>query len=83
MIGEEDKRHYVLIKDFNSSMYDHSLRRGKESFCRYNLQAFNTKEILKRHSKDCFKINDKKMTIMSKNSECFKLKNYEKKNYRL
>ena len=33
MIGEEDKLHYVLIKDFNTFVYDHVLRRGRKHFC--------------------------------------------------
>ena len=30
--GEEGKRHYVIIKDFNTFMYDHSLHCGKNLF---------------------------------------------------
>ena len=51
LIGKEGKRHYVLIKDFNMFMYDHSLHRGKKQFYCYCLQALITKEILKRHIK--------------------------------
>ena len=29
LIGEEEKRHYVLAKDFNRFMSDHTLHRGK------------------------------------------------------
>ena len=35
LIGEEGKRHYVLIKDFSTFMYDHALHHGKKDFCRY------------------------------------------------
>ena len=59
LIGEKGKRHYVLIKDFNAFMYDHTLHRGRKHFCCYCLQSFSTEEILKHHIKDCFKINDK------------------------
>ena len=69
-IGEERKRQYVLIKDFNTFMYDHTLRRGRKHFCHYCLRAFSTEEILKRHIKDCFKINCKQRIIMP---EYFKL----------
>ena len=31
LIGEESKRHYVLIKDFNTFMYDNTLIRGKKT----------------------------------------------------
>ena len=57
LIGVEGKRHYVLIKDSNTFMYDHTLHPVRKHLCRYCLQAFNAAEILKRHIKDCFKIN--------------------------
>ena len=31
LVGEE-KKHFVLIKDFNRFMYDHSLHRGRKHF---------------------------------------------------
>ena len=34
---EKDKRHYVLIKDFNTFMYNHTLHHGKNRFCHYCL----------------------------------------------
>ena len=36
-IGEENKKHYVLIRDFNKFMYGHTLHRGRKHFCRYCL----------------------------------------------
>ena len=60
LIGEGEKKHYDLIKGSNRFMYDHSLHRGRKHFCRYCFHAFITEEILKRHIKDCFKINGKK-----------------------
>ena len=50
----------------------------KKKFCRYWLQAFSTEEILKRHIKDCFKINGKQR-IMSKKDEYFYVKYHERK----
>ena len=32
LIGEGEKKHYVLIKDFNTFMYDHTLHHGRERF---------------------------------------------------
>ena len=77
MIGEKGKRHNVLIKNFNTFMYDHTLHCGRKHFCHYCLQAFSTEEILKRHIKDCFKINGKQIVIMPKKGEYVKFKNYE------
>ena len=48
-------------------------------FCRYCLQASSTEEILKSQIKDCFKINDKKRTIMPGKGEYIKFKNYKRK----
>ena len=56
-------------------MYDHTLHRGRKDFCLYCLETFSTEEMLKRHIKDCFKINGKKMFKMPKNSEYVKFKN--------
>ena len=69
MIEEEGKKQYVLIKDFNTFMYDHALRWGRKIFCYYCLQAFSTEEMLKRHIKNCFKINDKQRIQMPKKYE--------------
>ena len=66
MIGEEGKRHYVFIKDFNTFMYNHTLRRVRKHFCRYCLQSFRSARKLKCHIKNCFKINDKQSVKMLK-----------------
>ena len=60
-------------------MYDHSLHRERKHFFRYCLHAFITEEILKRHIKDCFKINGKQRIIMSKKGEFVKFKNFDRK----
>ena len=31
-IEEKGKKHYILIKDFNTFMYDHTLHRGRKYF---------------------------------------------------
>ena len=73
LIGEEGKTDYVLIKDFNSFMYDHC---GRKHIYRYCLQYFSTEEILKFHMKDCFNINVIGRIIMSKKAEYVNFKNY-------
>ena len=78
LIGEGEKKHYVLIKDFNTFMYDHSLHRGRKHFCRYCLKACRTEKILKSHIKDCFKINSKQNIKIPKNGKYIKFKIYEK-----
>ena len=66
MIGKGEKEHYVLIKDFNTFMYDYVLHRERKHFCRYCFQAFRTKEKLKYYIKHCFKINGNQTIKMPK-----------------
>ena len=73
LIGEQGKRHYVLIKDFNTFMYNHTLHRGSKHVCHCCLQAFSTKGILKCHVKDMLKIDLKLM--VSKEVRCLKKTN--------
>ena len=47
LIGEEGKRHYVLMKDFYTYVYDHILHFGRNIFCCYCLQAFSTEKNIK------------------------------------
>ena len=60
-------------------MYNQQLYRGRKHFCRYCLPAFSTEESLKRHIKDCFKINDKQTIKMPKEGEYVKFKNFARK----
>ena len=76
---EEGEKHYVLIKDFNKFMYDHSLNCRRKHFCRYCLHAFITEEILKHHIKNCFKINGKQKIKMPEIGEYVKFQNFERK----
>ena len=78
MIRKEGKRHYVLIKDFKTFMYNHTLHCGRKDFCWYCLQALSTEEILKSDIKDFFKINGKRKIIMPEKGEFVKLKKYKR-----
>ena len=44
--------HYVLTKDFNTFIYDHTSYRSRKHSCLYCLQAYSIAEILKHHIKD-------------------------------
>ena len=76
LIEVKENRHYVVIKKFNTFMYDHTLHLH---FCLYSLQTFSTEKILKLHIKDCFEINSKQNNKIPKTGEYVKLKNYERK----
>ena len=66
LIGKEGKRHYALIKAFNTFKYDHTLHRVRKYFCHSCSQAFGTDEQLKSYVKDCFKINGKQRIALPK-----------------
>ena len=74
LTGAQGKRDNVLIKYFSKFMYNHTLHPTKKHFCPYCLQAFSTEKTLKRHIKDCFKINDKEKIIMPKKANMLKSK---------
>ena len=79
LLEEKDKNHYVLIKDFNTFMYDHAFYCRRKHFYRYCLQAFSTPELLKSYIDDCLKINGKQMIKMLKSHEYVIVENYERK----
>ena len=59
LITKDEKKHYVLIKDFNTFMYNQSKHKSKKNFCMNCLQCFSSKEVLDAHRKDCIVINGK------------------------
>ena len=55
LVGEDGKRHYVLVKDFSTVMYDHTLYREKNP----SLLTSSTTKLLKSNVNDWFKISGK------------------------
>ena len=52
LITEEDKKHYVYVKDFNRMRAKH---KGKKYFCKGCLTFFfNSEEALQKHKTVCF-----------------------------
>lgn len=60
LITEEEKNHYVLIKDFNKLMYNQTKHKAKKYFCMYCLQNFSTEKTLNKHSEICMVYNGNK-----------------------
>ena len=78
LISNEEKSHYVFIKDFNRLMYSEvkTKNQHKKHFCMSCLQNFTTKEILNNHRERCLLINDTQ--AVKYETGIIKLKNYEK-----
>ena len=78
LIENDNKNHYVWIKDFNKLMNTQSKHKHKLFFCYYCLQHFTSENTLKNHSEVCLKINGtQKVKMPCKNKNEF-FTNYHK-----
>ena len=82
-MSNEEKSHYVFIKDFDWLMYSKTRSKNgpKRHFCISCLQNLTTKEILSNHRERCLLIKDTPAVIYE--TGIIKFKNYEKLWYRL
>ena len=69
LIIEDEKKHYVLIKDFNAFMYNQTKPKNKKHFCMYCLQCFSSERILVKHTNNCLTINSVQAINMPKQGE--------------
>ena len=56
---DDDKSHYVYIKDFDRFMFYKTKNKNKKWFCRSCLQCFSSENVLTKHKEDCLSINGK------------------------
>ena len=49
LITKDEKKHYVLVKDFNSFMYNQTKHKEMKRFCMYCLQCFSSETSLSNH----------------------------------
>ena len=66
LVTEDEKKHYVLIKDFNVFMYNQTKHKNKKHFCMYCLQCFSSERILANHVNNCLTINGAQAINMPK-----------------
>ena len=69
LLDSDGKKHYVLIKDFNSFMFKQTKHKSKKNFCMNCLQCFSSKEVLDAHRKDCIVTNGKQAIKMPNEDE--------------
>ena len=72
LINDENKSHYVYIKDFNKFMFNKIKHKNKKHFCRYCLQCFSSERVLVEHKKTCLEINGKQTVKLRSGSIKFK-----------
>ena len=79
LIAEDEKKHYVLIKDFNAFMYNQSKHKEKKHFCMFCLQCFSSERVLAKHKSNCLMITGKQAINMPKKGEnILKFNNFHK-----
>ena len=79
LITKDEKKHYILIKDFDKFMYNQSRHRERKHFCMYCLQCFSSESILEKHTNNCLTINGKQAINMPKEDESIlKFNNFHK-----
>ena len=57
LIIDENKSHYVYIKDFDRFMFHKTKNKNKKYFCKSCLQCFSSKNVLTEHKEVCLSIN--------------------------
>ena len=57
LLLEDNKSHYVYIKDFNTFMFHKTKNKNKKWFCKSCLQCFSNEKVLIKHREDCLSIN--------------------------
>ena len=79
LIAKAERKHYVLIKDFNSFMYKQSKHKEKSHFCMHCLQCFSSQRILANHVNNYLTINGNQAINMPKKGEnVLKFNNFHK-----
>ena len=59
LLIDNDKSHYVYIKDFDRFMFHKTKNKNKKWFCKSCLQCFSSENILIKHKENCLSINGK------------------------
>ena len=79
LMTKDEKKHYVLIKDFNALMYNQSKHKERKHFCMYCLQCFSSERILANHVNNSLTINGVQAINMPKQGEnILKFNNFHK-----
>ena len=79
LITKDEKKHYVLIKDFNTFMYNQSKHKERKHFSMYCLQCFSSERVLANHVDNCLTINGAQAINMPKQGEnILKFNNFHK-----
>ena len=74
LLINNNKSHYVYIKDFDRFMFHKTKNKNKKWFCKSGLQCFSSKSVLIKHKENCLSINGKQSVKLEKG--IIKFENY-------
>ena len=72
LISNENKSHYVYVKDFNRFMCNKTKSKNKKDFCKCSLQCFNSENVLIKHKENYLIINGKQIVKLKSGSIKYK-----------
>ena len=79
LITENKNKHYVLIKDFNKFMYNHTKHKERKHFFMHCLQCFSSDRVLNNHKDNCLQVNGTQAVKMpDKDNNILKFNNFHK-----
>ena len=73
LLTDDDKSHYVYIKDFDRFMFHKTKSKNKKWFCKSYLQCFSSENALIKHKENCLSINSKQSAKLEKGIIEFKI----------
>ena len=79
LITENENKRCVLIKDFNSFMYNKTKHNERKHFCMHCLQCFISERVLSDHKDNCITVNGTQAVKMpDKDNNILKFNNFHK-----
>ena len=79
LITKDKNKHYVLIEDFNTFMYNKKKHKERKHFCMYCIQGFSSEIVLNNHKDNCIQVNGTQAVKMpDKNNNILKFGNFHK-----
>ena len=66
LLIDDDKSHYVYIKDFDRFMFHKTQNENKKWFCKSCLQCFSSRNALTKHKDNCLNLNGKQSVKLEK-----------------
>lgn len=79
LISENEKRHFVLITDFNKLMRHQTKQNERKHFCVHCLQCFSSERVLADHKEVCIQVNKTQgIKMPTKDNNILKYNNHQR-----